>query len=229
LASNTKKTPKLIDAINAVIDSKLCEMHTSLPAEIVSYDYNKNTATVKPTLKRKYKSETAPVELPLITNVPVAFQRMGEAHLRIPINPKDTGQLVFTERSIDGWLTSGGIIDPQDPRKHALSDAVFYPGLNPSNNPIKSSANEKSLEIKLKNSYIEITDDGKFKITNGNEELIDLIVQVMGKMVDEMNEQGTNDFTNTMFGPQQPINFANYTSLKNDYDALKTKFESLKG
>ena len=48
-------------------------------------------------------------------------------------------------------------------------------------------------------------------------------------MITEMNNQGNLDFTNTIFGPLQPINFANYQELKTDYEELKTKMETLKG
>jgi hypothetical protein len=222
-------TPTLIQTLQSVIDASLCELHTALPCEIVSYDYAKNLAVVQPVLKRKYKNEDEAVELPTISNVPVSFQRMGPAHLRLPIKPGQTGQLVFNERSIDGWLVSGGKIDPQDPRKHSLSDAVFYPGLNPSNKPMESSAAEDSVELKLNGAHVEILSSGKFKITNGTEEAFDLLVQILGKVIEEMTEQGENDFTNTIFGPLQPINFAKYTALKGDYEELKTKMETLKG
>src|SRR5690606_6809710 len=135
--------------------------------------------------------------LPTISNVQVAFPMLGKAHLRLPIEPKMTGNLIFSERSIDGWQISGGKIDPLDPRKHSLSDAVFYPGLRPDNDRMESSAAQDSLELKLKDSYVEILANGKFKITNGTEELFDLLVQIMGKMITEMTEQGENDFTNT--------------------------------
>jgi hypothetical protein len=222
-------TPTLTTVLNAIIDKHLADVHTSLPAEIISYDYAKNLAVVRPLLKRKYKTEEAAIIMPTISSVPVAFQRMGPAHLRLPINPGDTGQLVFVERSIDGWLISGGAVDPLDPRKHSLSDAVFYPGLNPNNNPIVSASDQKSVELKLKNSRVEILDNGKFKITNSTEELFDLLVQMLGKMIDEMFEQGEVDTTHTIWGPLQPNNFANYIQLKLDYQALKTKMESLKG
>ena len=220
IVDNEETTPTFIQTVQSLIDKKLCDLNTSLPAEIVRYDYDKNLAVVQPTLKRKYKSENSAVNLPNISNVPVAFQRMGNAHLRIPINIGDTGQLFFSQRSIDGWLVSGGIIDPLDPRKFSLSDAIFYPGLNVNSNPIRSSSDEKSVELKLNNSWIEITDTGKFKLTDGTEELFDLMVQTLGKMVDEMTEQSVNDFTNTVFGPQQPINAAAYASLKTDSTEL---------
>ena len=222
-------TPTLIQTIEAIIDAKVCEIHTSMPAEIVSYNYAKNLAVVQPTLKRKYKSEDEAVELPNISDVPVAFQRMGDGHLRLPIKAGQTGQIIFNERSIDGWLVSGGNIDPQDPRKHALIDAVFYPGLNPNNKVMESSAAQTSVELKLKDAYIEILESGKFKISNGTEELFDLIVTILEKIIEEMTEQGENDTTNTIFGAQQPNNFAKYTLLKVQYNLLKVKMESLKG
>lgn len=224
-----QKTPSLIEVLDAVVDRHLLEMHVSMPVEVVSYDYAKNMANVKPVLKRKYKSEDGAVELPIISNVPVAFQRMGSGHLRLPVNPGDTGQVVICERSIDGWLISGGTIDPQDPRKHALSDAVFYPGLNPQNNPMESSAAQDSIELKNKGAYIEVLSSGKFKITNGTEEVLDLLVQTITEMSNTLNELGNVHMTNTMFGPQKPINSANYVAIKALVDTIKTKMTSLKG
>lgn len=222
-------TPNFNEAINKLIDAKLLELNTSMPAEVVSYDYDKNLAVVKPVIKRKYKGESEPVELPTISNVPVMFPRLGPAHLRLPVKPKQTGELFFNQRSIDKWLSEGGIVDPLDGRRHDLSDAVFYPGLATNKDPMQSSAASDSIELKLNGSYFEILNSGKFKVTNGTEELFDLLVQLMGEMISEMEEQGTKDFTNTVFGPMQPINSAAYTGLKTKYQTLKTKLESLKG
>lgn len=224
-----KRTPTFYEMLQTIVDKNLIELNTSMPARIISYDYEKNMAVVQPELKRKYKGEESAVLLPTISNVRVCFQRLGDAHLRLPIASGVTGQLIFNQRSIDGWIVSGGEIDPLEPRRFSLSDAVFYPGLYPNNKPMKSSAAQDSIELKLKDSYLEILANGKFKITNSTEELFDLMVQILGKMVSEMTEQGEKDFTNTIFGPQQPINFAKYVTLKADYEALKTKMESLKG
>lgn len=229
MSDNTKTTPTFIDTINTVVEKHLNEINVAMPGRIVSYNYAKNLAVVQPTLKRKYKNNESAIDLPVITNVPVAFQRMGKGHLRFPVNPGDTGQLVFNQRSIDAWLVSGGQVDPLDPRKFALSDGIFYPGTTPNNNPMASSAAQSSVELKLKNSYFEILDNGKFKITNSTEEAFDLLVQILGKMIEEMTQQGSVDTTNTIFGPLQPNNVGNYLALKADYETLKAKMETLKG
>jgi len=223
-----KNTPTLIQTLQAVIDASLCELHTALPCEVISYDYAKNLAVVQPVLKRKYKNEAEAIELPTISNVPVSFQRMGPAHLRLPIKPGQTGQLVFNERSIDGWLVSGGKIDPQDPRKHSLSDAVFYPGLNPSNKPMASSAAGDSIELKLNGAYLEILNNNKFKITNGSEELLDLV----SKLADEVINIAANiqiSTTNTTFGPMKWNDSAAYKPYEDAAKDIKAKVDILKG
>lgn len=221
-------TPTLIQTLQAIIDANLCELHTSMPAKIISYDHAKNLAVVQPVLKRKYKSENEAVLLPTISNVPIAFQRMGPAHLRLPIKPGQTGQLIFNERSIDGWLVSGGEIDPQDPRKHSLSDAVFYPGLVPNNDAIKSSAAQDSIELKLNNAYLEILNSNKFKITNGSEELLDLVSQLAQVVIDiAANIQIST--TNTTFGPMKWNDSAGYGAYESEAETIKGKVDTLKG
>jgi hypothetical protein len=58
------------------------------------------------------------------------------ADLVVPVEVGDTGLLVFADDSLDIWLSKGGLVDPLDDRHHALSDAVFIPGLRPFSNPI---------------------------------------------------------------------------------------------
>lgn len=56
--------------------------------------------------------------------------------LALPVAVGDTGLLIFSDRSLDVWLATGGIVDPGDDRRHALSDAVFVPGLRPFSSPL---------------------------------------------------------------------------------------------
>lgn len=58
------------------------------------------------------------------------------ADLIVNVSVGDTGLLVFCDDSLDVWLSKGGLVDPLDDRHHALSDAVFVPGLRPFSNPV---------------------------------------------------------------------------------------------
>jgi len=209
------KTPNLLQLLDEIIDTKLLEVHTSLPATIVSYDYDKNLAVVKPSLKRKYKKEDSPVELPLINDVPVGQYRLGESWIRLPVNVGDEGQLIINERSIDKWINEGGTVDPEDFRKFSLADAVFWPGLTSQKNLMKSKSKKTSIEIKNKKGIIEITADGKFKITNGELEAMTLLVELVEKLIAAK--------VNTAIGPQ-PFWPETLTAL----NQLKEKFSKLK-
>lgn len=209
------RTPDLLQLLNEIIEAKLLEIHTSLPASIVSYDYDKNLAVVKPALKRKYKKEESAIDLPLINDVPVGIYRMGESWIRLPINPGDEGQLIICERSIDKWITEGGTIDPEDFRKFSLADAVFWPGLTSQKKLMHSKSKKTSVEIKNKKGVIEITPDGKFKIGNGELEAITLLIDLVDKLI--------NAKVNTAIGPQ-PFWPETLTAL----NQLKEKFSKLK-
>ena len=169
------------------------------------------------------------MDLPIINNVPEVFPRAGAAHLRFPIQLQDFGQLLFNQRSIDIWQAAGTEVDPQDSRKFDLNDAVFIPGLFPLTKPMARGGAVESLEIKNKTGFVEITDDGKFRIKNDEAELFTNLVEIMEQLVDGFNQLGTSHQTNTIFGPQKPVNFAAYTGIKNALDALKSKLEALKG
>lgn len=214
MAEGRGETLSLTANMLKMIDRVLMEMNTAMPGYILSYDYEKNLAVVQPGLKRKFKGSD-PELLPPISNVPVCFPRMGEAHIRFPVNPGDEGQLVFQQRSIDEWIDLGGAAYPADSRKFHLSDAVFYPGLNSQKTPVKSKAKKTSIEIKNKKSWIEIYPNGKFRITDGTEELIDLLVQLCQAILDAR--------TNTIFGPQPLIH------LQQQFLVIRQKLEKLRG
>ncbi len=221
-------TPTMTEILKLSIEQRLCDLYTSMPGSIVSYEKDTGLATVRPLLRRKYKSDSDPIDLPLISNVPVCFPSMGKSRLRFPVTAGDEGEIRWQMRSIDLWLKTGGVVDPLDPRKFNISDATFCLGLRSQANISKLNGDETSTVLDNDKGFIEITPDGKFKITNGTVELFALIVETMGEMITEMTEQGENDFTNTIFGPLQPINFAKYTELKGKYEALKGKFDTLK-
>ena len=228
LDTNTT-TPRMSQVIDLMIDSRIRELYFALPAKVIEYDPETNQVSVLPQIKVKLVGNPNAMDLPIINNVPVVFPRAGAAHLRFPIQLQDFGQLLFNQRSIDIWQAAGTEVDPQDSRKFDLNDAVFIPGLFPLTKPMARGGAVESLEIKNKTGFVEITDDGKFRIKNDEAELFTNLVEIMEQLVDGFNQLGTSHQTNTIFGPQKPVNFAAYTGIKNALDALKSKLEALKG
>ena len=77
------------------------------------------------TIKRKLADEL--VNLPLLVNVPIRYWRSATFSITFPIEVGDHVKVLFSERSIDTWLTEGGIQNPFDIRKFSLSDAFAEP------------------------------------------------------------------------------------------------------
>ena len=138
-------TPTLPEFIKQTINARVAELHTSMPGIVVSYDRAKRKADVQPCLQRKF-ADGAKENLPILRNVPVIFPQSKKCSIVWDLEKDDHVLLVFNERSIDNFVTRGGIVDPDDTRKHSLSDAVAYPGFWPDGNAVESLAG--SLEIK---------------------------------------------------------------------------------
>lgn len=217
MADTRIETPTFYKVILDAIEQRLAEVYTSMPAAIVSYDRKKNLAVVQPGLKRKYASKDQPVKLPLVANVTIAHPRMGDAHLRLPVKKGDTGHLVFSMRSLETWMARGEPVDPEDPRKFALQDAVFYPGLHPQTSVIKSQSSTTATSLELKNAmaFLEMTTTGKFRFGNGQVELVSLLYDLLTELIAAV-----------ILTPVGPGSFAAVTVAK--LQALQVKLGQLK-
>lgn len=127
-------TPSLGEVIEHAILSTLSEaVHTSLPASIETYDPATRKASVKPLIKRVYAGKA--VDLPVIVGVPVIFPTAGKFYINFPVEKGDTVLLLFAERELDGFLSSGANSEPESRRQFSLSDAVAVLGLCPFSKP----------------------------------------------------------------------------------------------
>jgi len=189
--------PTLGNVITNAIDRKTEDLRVAMPAEIVDYDVEKQLATVKPLLKTKYRDGKV-VDMPQIFNVPVAHPRAGDAYVHMPVKKGNTCMVVFSDRSMDKWITNGGSVDPDDVRQHHLSDAIAYPGLysqaenmqvaNGDDLILMNKSGEAKMEIRLKkNNHLEI-------YNNGNE-----LLNVLNEMLKIIREAKVY----TSSGPQQ--------------------------
>jgi hypothetical protein len=176
-------TPDLTEVLRKALENRLCDLHTMLPGRVEEYSPLTGRATVRPLLKRKYRSETAATSLPLIAEVPVYFPKANAAHLALPLKPGDEGMLVFCERSIDLWADQGGEVDPNDPRKHHLSDAVFLPGLTSTPNTLRRKGSANSAEMANGLAYVELFASGKIKLSNSADEVLAILVDLLSDLL----------------------------------------------
>lgn len=115
------------EIIENIVSNQINNMHTALPAIIMSYDAGSNRASVKPIGKYK-TADYRSLEFPVIYNVPIQFPTGlgGSAGVTFPISSGDGCLLIFTENQLDDMLSG---TDNDDPRKFDLNDAICIPGL----------------------------------------------------------------------------------------------------
>lgn len=227
--SNNEEKPSLAKLLQMSIDSKLCDVHTSLPGIVKSYDRATQTAKIQPSLKRRY-TDGRIVDLPIINKVPIMFPRSKGKFIHFDLEPGDEVTLIFSERSLDNWKEKGGLISPDDPRKFHISDAKAYPGGSSIPNAFVPNGKAGSIEmangtnhvviekdgkaiIKNDGGLIDMDPTGKFKITNNTEELFDLLSQTLDLL--------STTTTNTLLGPMMLNDFTKFATLKTKIDSLK--------
>lgn len=187
--------PTLEEAIKAVLERRLADIHTTIPAKVVKYDKATQKASVKIQLKRKYVSGEL-VEIPVLPAVPVIFPRAnaGQAFIHFNLKPGDDVVLHFAERSIDNWKTQGGMSDPADTRKFNLSDAFATPGGSAFPDAFAPET-DNAIEIVNGPTKFLLYDDGKVKVVGGND---DELVKVLYDLVNLIKAAQTA----TIFGPE---------------------------
>lgn len=149
----SERSPQLPEVIERFLRGAIGEIHTSIPAKVVKWDAAKQRADLQPLVERAYLDEEGARQveaLPVIAGVPVQFNAAKPFRLTLPISdgslvidgdtiPATTGTLFFAECSLDRWLSGKGeAVDPEIDHRHALSDAVFIPGLHPFGAPLGS-------------------------------------------------------------------------------------------
>lgn len=122
------KVDHIVDAITETVNNMLSGVHTCLPGVIDKYDPANAEAEVKPQIKKIYKNGEV-IALPAIVAVPVVFPRSRNSIIHFPLGRGDGVLIMFSERSLERWLSLGGDQEPGDPRRFDLTDAIAIPGL----------------------------------------------------------------------------------------------------
>lgn len=121
------------DVIARVMESRLVDLHTSMPGTVESFDAATQCADVRPALTRRIpgadpEDPDAHEALPVLPCVPVLYPGSSQFGIRWPLSKGDRGLLVFAERDIGRWQAGGEDGDPQVAGMHSLAAAIFIPG-----------------------------------------------------------------------------------------------------
>lgn len=121
----------LAEALARVMDSRLADVNTALPGEVTRYDRAAGVVDVRPMIRRAVPDvagETVLEDLPVIPSVPVLWPSGGGCSLTLPLAVGDHVQILFNQRDLDHYRSSGGrLADPGVLSTLGLSGAVAIP------------------------------------------------------------------------------------------------------
>lgn len=147
------RSPQLAELLNHVKDRWAADVRVALPGRVEKYDAQTQLVDVKPLVNDRFEvaDGVQSLELPVIPSVPLMFPGAGGFHITFPVQKGDEVLLIFSDKSIDAWQNQGGISDPDDARRHHLTDAIAIPGLH----------NNKGSISSVSTSIVEIGKDGE--------------------------------------------------------------------
>jgi hypothetical protein len=125
-------------------------LHTSQVAKVISYDSQKQTATVQPMVKRQVPKEGGGLEfqlLPQIPDVRVGWLEGGGASLQMKLSPGDFVSLIFDEVDASQWRESGQEGEPTDLELHGYSSCWALPVMRPRSGALRNVTTGPHLEV----------------------------------------------------------------------------------
>jgi len=164
------------EAIRTAVSSLMSEVNICLPGKIIKViDYQKRKITVQPQIKKVFL-DGEELEPPIIENVPLHYTGTSKAILHFPIEVGDPVIMIFSQRSLDNWLTSGKMSTPGHRRFFDLSDAIAIPGLMPFNVDHSLIKNNNTVTLSASGAT-------KFTVNNAVEDLASLFSDLLDKII----------------------------------------------
>lgn len=187
LSSQQKVTPTLAEVLKTAMLNFSLDLRCCMPATIVKYDYKKQVVDATPDFKNVYP-DGSEVDMPTIYNIPLCFQRGDGSFISLPLKKGNKVLLIFSDRSIEKWQTSGAQNNPQDPRAHHLSDAFAIPCGYPLSN-VASINNDQDIIIKNEGGgvvEVRVKKNNHLQIINKTDELIKVLSDLVQTIRDSV-------------------------------------------
>lgn len=169
-----------VQALMQLVRRMFLEIHTCLPGEIVSFNPDTQTATVKGCIRNKVidtDGNVTWIDPPRILEVPVVFLQSQKNGFSItyPVQAGDQCLLFFSERGYDNWLEYGSVQNPNEigaPLAHQYNDAFALVGVSPYPSSIQNFQTD-CIELRNKNRDIRISlSDSSIVVHNNKVEVI---------------------------------------------------------
>jgi hypothetical protein len=178
-----------MDALASQLDLKtLMEIHkreifTTLHCHKLGtiQEFDPATQTASITINHKAVVGDEVKDYPMLYEVPVFVPAGGDAALTMPVQKGDSCLVLFSDRDINTWFSTGRAdAAPPTRRKHSIADGLAIVGFRPSTNPVKDYDTEQAV-MRNKGSSISVAEDvsvfsaRKISIKNQSQDLKQLL------------------------------------------------------
>jgi hypothetical protein len=193
----------LHEAVSALVEAKMAELNTALPAKIVSVDFAKQTCVVQPVIKariRKPDGSQEWVSYPQIPDVPLHFPTGGGVTMTFPVKEGDEALIHFSSRVQDAWQQQSGEQPQAEMRAHDVSNAFAMVGfksepralsnVSSTSTQIRSDDGKQVLDIHPTNGFTMTSEGVSMTLTKDGVDFTGGHIKHNGKSIDASHIHG---------------------------------------
>jgi len=189
---------------------------------IESFDSDAQTAKIQIAYKRTVNGVL--LEYPVLTDCPVVILSGGPARLTFPIAQGDECMVLFNDRDIDNWFSSGQVQGLASFRLHNFTDAIALVGVR---STLRKLTTYDTTRATLQHgSTLVGVSSSKVRIKNANRDL----KTVMNGSVDLLGnlQSALSTFTSSLAGSTDPAVQAAAAALSTSLTSLQTALTTFK-
>lgn len=150
--------------VNAIISQRLEAMWTAIPAVVTKTNLTTMKCDVMPKMKLENPQTEELEELPIILDVPVAFQKTAGSVLIMPPEVGDVVLVLFSKYALDNLLKDVQTADHDDVRRFDIGDALIIAGLHISTDTIPAMGTGDILLQHKSGAYLKFDSAGNLTI-----------------------------------------------------------------
>ena len=164
------------------------------------------------------------VPYPLLTDCPVFVPSGGGAALTFPIAAGDPCLVLFNDRDIDNWFTTGNSTPPNSARMHSLSDGLVLVGVRSKANPL---ANYSTTDAQLRcgGGAVGVGPNSKVDIHSSAGSLLDALNGTITSL--DALCSALVAWVDTRGDTPNPATIAAINAVKSDFDANKVAIDDV--
>ena len=216
--------PELRDVLQAFRREIFASLKCAIPGIIQSFDGTPPTATIKVAMQATVGTDVK--DYPLLVDCPVVVIGGGGAYITFPIHAGDPCLVLFSDRALDNWYSTGNVVPPAQQRQHSLADGIALVGIHNLANPIENYSADAA-EFRFAAGKIQITNEGQIHLTSAGGAVLDLDEMVsfgnetttLKTILDELITDLTN-WVDTRGDLPNPATVAALTATKAKIDEL---------